>query len=271
MDSLRNKLIHLLESINHLYHSLTVLPFNYNDLLTRYNLILSSLTQLSLLLSSHATPDIRKDKWAASKLVPTEAVESAKEYIIATLLRTKQVSPLSPRPHHFYTHPLSTDTASRATTPFSHRKASRSRLRPRPLDVQRSHTASYCAYSTDQNRAGRRRVGLEGEGRRSRRGQRGGRRNDTETRAGGRAGCRREKLDAGGARQVSEDWSSTVVVIIARIVLRSFRPSPSFPAVISHPHFNTRNNAMLDRWRAQGTCAGSDRTRQVGKLSFLRF
>ena len=100
MDSLRNKLIHLLESINHLYYSLTVLPFNYNDLLTRYNLILSSLTQLSLLLSSHTTPDLRKDKHSASKLVPTEAVESAKEYIIATLLRIKQVRTFSLRIHH---------------------------------------------------------------------------------------------------------------------------------------------------------------------------
>lgn len=116
LDAVRSKLVQLIDVLSTLlaqlhYLSLTspepstahpgILP--YTDLLNRYNLVLSHVSSLGALLSSHGDPrekdrkgkdrgrDPRKEKWDASAVAPATQVEADRDWVVGTLLRTKQV------------------------------------------------------------------------------------------------------------------------------------------------------------------------------------
>lgn len=117
LDAVRSKLVQLIDVLSTLlaqlhYLSLTspepstahpgILP--YTDLLNRYNLVLSHVASLSSFLSSQSDPrekerkgkdkgrDPKKEKWDASLVAPAVPVETDRDWIVGTLLRTKQAS-----------------------------------------------------------------------------------------------------------------------------------------------------------------------------------
>ncbi|KDE04815.1 hypothetical protein MVLG_04779 [Microbotryum lychnidis-dioicae p1A1 Lamole] len=117
LDAVRLKLVQLIDSIQLLlsqvhYLSSTVPSpstqhpglLSYNEVISRYNLILSHVAALGGLLSSVGNPreaerryrngepkrDPKAERWKGSLVVPAVSVEPAKDWVVGTLLRTKQ-------------------------------------------------------------------------------------------------------------------------------------------------------------------------------------
>ncbi|SCV69458.1 BQ2448_2478 [Microbotryum intermedium] len=117
LDAVRLKLVQLIDSIQlllsqvHYLSSTVPTPstqhpglLSYNELISRYNLILSHVAALGGLLSSVGDPreverryrsseprrDPKAEKWKGSLVVPAVSVEPAKDWVVGTLLRTKQ-------------------------------------------------------------------------------------------------------------------------------------------------------------------------------------
>ncbi|SCZ97185.1 BZ3500_MvSof-1268-A1-R1_Chr4-2g07046 [Microbotryum saponariae] len=117
LDAVRLKLVQLIDSIQlllsqvHYLSSTVPTPsmqhpglLSYNELISRYNLILSHVAALGGLLSSVGNPreserryrsgepkrDPKAERWKGSLVVPAVSVEPAKDWVVGTLLRTKQ-------------------------------------------------------------------------------------------------------------------------------------------------------------------------------------
>ncbi|KAM0790984.1 hypothetical protein ACM66B_004284 [Microbotryomycetes sp. NB124-2] len=121
LDAVRGKLVQLIDQLSTVLSQLHYLQqttpdpttsapgiLGYNDLLARYNLMLSHMVTLASLLSSdaslshnsaalsqHVRPqdrgrDSKKEKWSASIVVPAVPVEEQKDWLVGMLLRTKQ-------------------------------------------------------------------------------------------------------------------------------------------------------------------------------------
>ncbi|KAK4048115.1 hypothetical protein OIV83_004985 [Microbotryomycetes sp. JL201] len=119
LDAVRAKLVQLIDQLSTVLSQLhylqqttpdptTATPgiLGYNDLLARYNLMLSHFVTLASLLSSDANQanngarpqfkpqdrgrDPKKEKWSGSVVVPAVPVEEQKDWLVGMLLRTKQ-------------------------------------------------------------------------------------------------------------------------------------------------------------------------------------
>lgn len=159
LDSVRSKLLQLIESLTSLLSQLhylslsTPLPsalqpglLSYPELISRYNLLLSHCNALGGLLSEvgggsdrgGAAPprrkedrnrDLKRERWSASLVVPAEQVEESKDWLVGMLLRTKQVRPfplplfpssLLPLPAHTHSpHTHNRHQPSNSTSPPS--------------------------------------------------------------------------------------------------------------------------------------------------------
>ncbi|KAK4055420.1 hypothetical protein OIO90_003258 [Microbotryomycetes sp. JL221] len=124
LDSVRSKLVQLIDQLSTVLSQLQYLQLttpdpsttqpgllSYHDLLNRFNLMLSHVVTLGSLLSSrdqlqqqysaNVAPqqqlkpqdrgrDPRKEKWQASVVVPSVAIDEQKDWLVGMLLRTKQ-------------------------------------------------------------------------------------------------------------------------------------------------------------------------------------
>lgn len=113
LDPLRLRLVQLIDAVSHLESQLAAYQHHppptqaglppFLDLVNRYNLLLTNLAAIHRLVSSEQdqhdqlrprrvgdSADPKRDKWDSLAVVPAHRVDEAKDYIVGTLLRTKQ-------------------------------------------------------------------------------------------------------------------------------------------------------------------------------------
>lgn len=114
LDPLRLRLVQLIDAVSHLQSQLAAYQHHpspptqalppFLELVNRYNLLLTNLAAIHRLVSSEqdhqqqdqlqaGRADPKRDKWDSLAVVPAHRVDEAKDWIIGTLLRTKQVCP----------------------------------------------------------------------------------------------------------------------------------------------------------------------------------
>ncbi|GAA5972957.1 hypothetical protein JCM11641_000338 [Rhodosporidiobolus odoratus] len=128
LDLLRLRLVKLIDALTVLHSQLSYLSFStptptsltpgllpFQDLVARYNLLLSHLTAVQGLLSSQADKekegerdreqgplgqrrkrkdkdrDLKRERWEAVSVVPAVPVDEGKDWLVGMLLRTKQI------------------------------------------------------------------------------------------------------------------------------------------------------------------------------------
>lgn len=116
LDPLRLRLVQLIDAVSHLQSQLAAYQHHpptqglppFLELVNRYNLLLTNLAAIHRLVSSEQdqqdqlqpprrageSADPKRDKWDSLAVVPAHRVDEAKDWIIGTLLRTKQVRAL---------------------------------------------------------------------------------------------------------------------------------------------------------------------------------
>ncbi|KWU41847.1 hypothetical protein RHOSPDRAFT_6544, partial [Rhodotorula sp. JG-1b] len=112
LDPLRLRLVQLIDAVSHLQSQLAAYQHHpptqglppFLELVNRYNLLLTNLAAIHRLVSSEQdqqdqlepprrageSADPKRDKWDSLAVVPAHRVDEAKDWIIGTLLRTKQ-------------------------------------------------------------------------------------------------------------------------------------------------------------------------------------
>jgi hypothetical protein len=111
LDPLRTKLVSQIDTLNsllHLLHSYSLssptpsssapgLP-GWEEIMGRFHLLLVHLIGLGALVSGEGeaqrgggTRDVRREKWDGLVVVPQVPVEESRDWLVGTLLRTKQV------------------------------------------------------------------------------------------------------------------------------------------------------------------------------------
>ncbi|GAA5963195.1 hypothetical protein JCM8115_001054 [Rhodotorula mucilaginosa] len=114
LDPLRLRLVQLIDAVSHLQSQLAAYQHHpspthalppFLELVNRYNLLLTNLAAIHRLVSSEQdqqdqlqppprrageSADPKRDKWDSLAVVPAQRVDEAKDWIVGTLLRTKQ-------------------------------------------------------------------------------------------------------------------------------------------------------------------------------------
>ena len=115
LDPLRLRLVQLIDAVSHLQSQLAAYQHHpspthalppFLELVNRYNLLLTNLAAIHRLVSSEQdqqdqlqppprrageSADPKRDKWDSLAVVPAHRVDESKDWIVGTLLRTKQV------------------------------------------------------------------------------------------------------------------------------------------------------------------------------------